>query len=100
MNGGIHDAINLTARITDAWHGRRPEGELDLFDRERRLVTLEYIEQQTDPEQAQPRIRRRRVQGQHLETIAADPQRTRDYLMRVSMIASLARAKELGAGHV
>ena len=47
MNGGIHDAINLTARLADAWHGRKPEAELDLFDRERRLVTLEYIEQQT-----------------------------------------------------
>ena len=47
MNGGIHDAINLTARIADAWHGRKPETELDLFDRERRLVTLEYIQQYT-----------------------------------------------------
>jgi 3-(3-hydroxy-phenyl)propionate hydroxylase len=99
MNGGIHDAINLTARITNAWHGRRPEGELDLFDRERRLVTVEYIEQQTIQN-------KRNLESDgvafkaHLETIAADPQRTRDYLMRVSMIASLARAKELGAGHV
>ena len=32
-----------------------------------------------------------------LRHIAADPQRTRDYLLRVSMIASLQRAKELGA---
>ena len=31
-----------------------------------------------------------------LRAIAADPARTRDYLMRVSMIASLARAEELG----
>ena len=96
MNGGIHDAINLTARMIDAWHGRRPESELDLFDRERRLVTLEYIETQT--------IQNKRnlvsdgvAFKANLEAIAADPQLTRDYLMRVSMIASLARAKELGA---
>ena len=96
MNGGIHDAINLTTRMTDAWHGRTPEAELDLFDRERRLVTLEYIEQQTIQN-------KRNLESDgvafkaNLESIAADPQRTRDYLMRVSMITSLKRAKELGA---
>jgi 3-(3-hydroxy-phenyl)propionate hydroxylase len=96
MNGGIHDAINLTTRMTDAWHGRAPEAGLDLFDRERRLVTLEYIEQQTIQN-------KRNLESDgvafkaNLEAIAADPQRTRDYLMRVSMITSLKRAKELGA---
>jgi hypothetical protein len=34
--------------------------------------------------------------GQSLRGIAADPARTRDYLLRVSMIASRARAQELG----
>jgi 3-(3-hydroxy-phenyl)propionate hydroxylase len=96
MNGGIHDAINLTARMSDTWHGRAPETELDLFDRERRLVTLEYIEQQTIQN-------KRNLESDgvafkaSLEAIAADPQRTRDYLMRVSMITSLKRARELGA---
>ena len=31
-----------------------------------------------------------------LREIAADPARTRDYLLRVSMLASLSRAQELG----
>ena len=31
-----------------------------------------------------------------LQAIAADPARTRDYLMRVSMIESLQRAEKLG----
>jgi 3-(3-hydroxy-phenyl)propionate hydroxylase len=96
MNGGIHDAINLTARIADAWHGRKPEAELDLFDRERRLVTLEYIEKQTIQNKRNLESDGVAFKAQ-LEAIAADPQRTRDYLMRVSMIASLERAKELGA---
>ena len=33
---------------------------------------------------------------QSLQAIGADPVRTRDYLLRVSMIASLRRAEELG----
>ena len=97
MNGGIHDAMNLTARLADVWHRRKPETELDLYDRERRLVTKEYIEQQS--------IQNKRnlesdgvAFGKHLQHIAADQGRTRDYLLRVSMIASLKRARELGAG--
>jgi 3-(3-hydroxy-phenyl)propionate hydroxylase len=97
MNGGIHDAINLTTRLAEVWHGRAPGATLDLYDRERRLVTKEYIEQQS--------IQNKRnlesdgvAFGQQLRHIAADPGRTRDYLKRVSMIASLARAQELGGG--
>ena len=47
MNGGIHDAINLTMRLAGVWAGRDPEQELDRYDRQRRLVTLEHIEKQS-----------------------------------------------------
>jgi len=95
MNGGIHDAINLTTRLAEVWHGKTQESELNRYDRERRLVTLEYIEQQSiqnkrNLEQPEPEFRER------LAHIAADPRRTYDYLLRVSMIASLRRAAELG----
>jgi 3-(3-hydroxy-phenyl)propionate hydroxylase len=96
MNGGIHDAINLTGRIADTWHGRKADSELDLFDRERRLVTLEYIEKQTIQNKRNLESDGVAFKAQ-LDAIAADPQRTRHYLKRVSMIASLERAKELGA---
>jgi 3-(3-hydroxy-phenyl)propionate hydroxylase len=96
MNGGIHDAMNLTTRLAEVWHGRAPATTLDLFERERRLITLEYIDQQTIQN-------KRNLESDGilfkatLDTILAEPRLTRDYLMRVSMIASLARAKELGA---
>jgi 3-(3-hydroxy-phenyl)propionate hydroxylase len=96
MNGGIHDAMNLTTRLADVWHGRADESTLDLYDRERRLVTLEYIDQQSAQNKRNLESDGVAFKAQ-LEAIAADPQRTRDYLMRVSMIASLRRAKELGA---
>ena len=47
MNGGIHDAINLTSRLVEVWHGAKAEAELERYDRQRRLVTLEYIEKQS-----------------------------------------------------
>jgi 3-(3-hydroxy-phenyl)propionate hydroxylase len=95
MNGGIHDAMNLTERLAKVWSGSAPEEELDRFDLQRRLVTLEYIETQSirnkrNLESPGPEF------GQTLRDIAADPARTRDYLLRVSMIASLRRAEELG----
>ena len=95
MNGGIHDAVNLAARLAAVWRGDAPDSELDRFDKQRRLVTLEYIQKYTiqnkkNLESPGDEFR------QSLQAIAADPARTREYLMRVSMIASLQRAEELG----
>jgi 2-polyprenyl-6-methoxyphenol hydroxylase-like FAD-dependent oxidoreductase len=95
MNGGIHDAMNLTGRLADVWHGRAPDDELDRFDRQRRLVTRETIETQSiqnkrNLEAAGSEFR------DNLAHIAADSARTRDYLLRVSMIAGLRRAESLG----
>jgi 3-(3-hydroxy-phenyl)propionate hydroxylase len=99
MNGGIHDAINLSERLARVWRGETADAELDRYDLQRRLVTLEYVQKHTiqnkrnleatDPaEQARFRA--------EMRAVAADRARTRDYLMRISMIASLKRAAELG----
>ena len=95
MNGGIHDAVNLAARLAAVWRGEAPESELDRFDGQRRGVTLEYIQKYTIQNKKNLESSGEEF-GQNLRTIAADPVKTRDYLMRVSMIASLARAEELG----
>jgi 3-(3-hydroxy-phenyl)propionate hydroxylase len=95
MNGGIHDAINLTERLADVWHGQSDPAELERFDRQRRLVTLEYIETQSIKNKRNLESDGEEF-GQALRHIAADRDRTYDYLLQVSMIASLRRAKELG----
>jgi 3-(3-hydroxy-phenyl)propionate hydroxylase len=95
MNGGIHDAINLVERLADVWHGRRGAAELERFDRQRRLVTREYIETQSIQNKRNLESDGEEF-GRALRHIAADRGRTYDYLLRVSMIASLRRAKELG----
>jgi 2-polyprenyl-6-methoxyphenol hydroxylase-like FAD-dependent oxidoreductase len=95
MNGGIHDAMNLTSRLIEVWQGRSADAELDRYDRQRRLVTLEYIEKQS----IQNKRNLESAGGEFKQTlahIAADPGRTYEYLLRVSMIASLRRAAELG----
>jgi 3-(3-hydroxy-phenyl)propionate hydroxylase len=95
MNGGIHDAMNLTTRLAAVCKSGADDVTLDRYERQRRSVTLEYIETQSiankrNLECANPDF------AAELAGIAASPQRTRDYLLRVAMIASLRRAAELG----
>ncbi|MEH2474935.1 3-(3-hydroxy-phenyl)propionate hydroxylase [Nitrobacteraceae bacterium AZCC 2161] len=99
MNGGIHDSVNLTARLADVHHGMAHDSDLDRYDLQRRLVTLESVQTQTiqnkrdleAKDEADQAAFRERLRG-----IAADPEARRTYLQRVSMIASLKRAGELG----
>ena len=77
------------------WHHRHSRHDHDRYDRQRRLVTLESIQTQTiqnkrNLETASDEFR------QSMRDILADRERARDYLLRVSMIASLRRAAELG----
>jgi 3-(3-hydroxy-phenyl)propionate hydroxylase len=95
MNGGIHDAVNLTTRLAGVWSGRDAEPELDRYDSQRRLITLEHIEKQSiqnkrNLECANPEF------VPQMRRISADPGLAHDYLLRVAMIASLRRAAELG----
>jgi len=95
MNGGIHDAISLTERLAAVWRGEVGEDELDRYDRERRGVTVEYV-------QTQSIANKRNIENpdggfkDNIRAVAADPQRRYEYLLRTSMIASLKRANELG----
>jgi 3-(3-hydroxy-phenyl)propionate hydroxylase len=99
MNGGIHDAANLTSRLAAMYAGQATDKELDRYDTQRRLVTLESVQTQTiqnkrdleaKDEQSQAEFRDR------LRRIAADPDARKKYLERISMLASLRRAGELG----
>ncbi|MEQ9642420.1 MAG: FAD-dependent monooxygenase [Alphaproteobacteria bacterium] len=98
MNGGIHDAVNLTDRLIEVWRDAAPT-TLDGYDAQRRGVTMEYVqtatiqnkrnlEAATDADQTRFR--------DDMRTAAGDRDRTRAYLQRVSMLASLKRAAELG----
>jgi len=99
MNGGIHDAVNLARRLSGVWRGEAVEHELDRFAQQRRLITLEYVQKHTIENKRNLEAHDRGEQARFrdaLQKIAGDTQLTRDYLLRVSMIASLQRAAELG----
>jgi len=97
MNGGVHDALNLTSKLAEVWHGA-DAGLLQRYERQRRTVTMEAVQQQTirnhqllserDPEA------RAKSFGVLRETVA-DPARARDYLLKSSMITGLRRAESI-----
>ena len=95
MNGGIHDAMNLTERLVEVWRGNKPEAELDRFEQQRRLVTKEYVERQSIQNKRNLEAADNEFRDE-LRRTASDPALTRDYLLRVSMIGSLRRAELLG----
>ena len=99
MNGGIHDALNLTSRLAAVARGEAGDGELDRYDRQRRGITLEYVQTATiknkrdlEARNASDRARFR----DEIREIAGDPQKRRQLLRGISMLASLTRAAELG----
>ena len=99
MNGGIHDAVNLAEHLARVWTGAAPDDELDRYDRQRRAVTIETVQNQTiqnkrDLEATEPAAQA--AYRERLRATAASPEATRAHLSRISMIDSLARAAALG----
>ena len=95
MNGGIHDAMNLTGRLIEVWRGTKPEAELRRFDLQRRLVTKEHVERQSIQNKKNLEAADNEFRDWLLRT-AADPVLTHNYLLGVSMIGSLRSAEQLG----
>jgi 3-(3-hydroxy-phenyl)propionate hydroxylase len=94
LNGGIHDAMNLTDKLITAWKTGDCSG-LDRYDRQRRTIAIEFVQKQTMQnkrrlEERDPDSRRRELDA--LRRTAAEPQHAKEFLMETSMIASVRRA--------
>jgi 3-(3-hydroxy-phenyl)propionate hydroxylase len=97
MNCGIHDAVELASVLTEAGPSAG-DAVLDRYNARRRPLNIEFIQQQTiankkrleekDPAQRQAR-------AADLAATAADPERARQFLLRSSLLASVAKAKTL-----
>jgi len=95
LNGGIHDAINLTGKMIRVWREDGDFSELDRYDLQRRTITNEFVQKQTIQnkkrlEARDPETRRRELEN--LAKTANDPARAKAFLMDTSMLASVRRA--------
>jgi 3-(3-hydroxy-phenyl)propionate hydroxylase len=97
MNGGIQDAFNLADKFQQIWGGA-DDRLLDRYDRQRRTVAIEAVQQQTHRNQQiiserDPEIRRKSLEA--MRRTAADINSARKYMLRTSMISSMRRAAEI-----
>ena len=92
MNGGVHDAFNLTEKID---HVERDGGDprlFDLYTRQRKHVALEAVQAQAARNQKlmdenDPQVRL--ANFREIQEIAADPARAHAFLMKSAMIDGL-----------
>ena len=98
MNGGIHDALNLSDKIVKVWKEGADDRLFDLYDAQRRPVAIDYVQQTTLRnkamlEETDPDVRASR--HDELRKTSADPALARDYLLKSSMITALKQAEEV-----
>lgn len=98
LNGGIQDAMSLSDKLAQVWHGTGPDSLLDLYDLQRRSYATEFVQQQTiqnkkrleatDPD-------KRKANLDELRATASDPARAKKFLMQASMIAAMRKSEKL-----
>jgi 3-(3-hydroxy-phenyl)propionate hydroxylase len=98
LNFGIHDAVELSRLLGRVLRREAPPESLDSYDRCRRPLNVEYVQQQTIAnkkrlEEKDPAARARNDEA--LRRLAADPAAHRAYLLRASLIESVRRRAEL-----
>jgi 3-(3-hydroxy-phenyl)propionate hydroxylase len=96
LNFGIHDAVELAELLGKVIRGEANESALDEYDRRRRLLNVEYVQQQTIANKKRLEEKDETVRQRNNETLratAADPAAHRAYLLRASLLDSVRKAK-------
>jgi len=98
MNGGIHDAVNLSEKLVRVWNGEADDRELDRYDAQRRPIAVDYVQKTTIRnkqmlEETDPEIRK--AKHEEMRATVADPVKAREYLLQSSMITTLREAENI-----
>ncbi len=99
LNCGIHDAVELAETLHLVTSGQAKEDLLDRYERRRRSLNIEYVQQQTVAnkkrlEERDPKTRQKNLD--ELRRAAADPRLHKQFLMRTSLIESTRKAEGIG----
>ncbi len=100
LNFGIHDAIEITTLIGKVIRKEAPDSVLDEYDRHRRPLNIEFVQQQTIAnkkrlEEKDPNARARDFE--HLRKTADDPAAHRAHVRRASLLESVRRRNPVPA---
>jgi len=98
LNCGIHDAIELADTLHRVAIGHAGEELLDRYERRRRPINIEFVQQQTVANKKRLEERDSKIrQGNfdELRRTAADPALHKQFLMRTSLIESVRKAGKI-----
>lgn len=92
LNFGIHDVVELSDLLGRVLRKEAPENILDLYDRHRRPLNIEFVQQQTIANKKRMEERDAAARARNFEQLratAADPALHRDYVLRASLLGSV-----------
>jgi 3-(3-hydroxy-phenyl)propionate hydroxylase len=97
LNGGIQDAVNLAEKLIEVWKSGASDSLLDKYNDERRTFAIEFVQAQTIQnknrlEAKAPKKRKKFLD--ELQSIAADPKRARQFMLKSSMIEAMRRIQD------
>jgi 3-(3-hydroxy-phenyl)propionate hydroxylase len=92
LNCGIHDAVELASLLGAVIKGELPNDALALYDKRRRPINIEYVQQQTIANKK--RLEEKDASAREanfalLRKTAADPAAHRAFLLRTSLLESV-----------
>ena len=92
LNFGIHDAVELTGLIGRVIRKESPAEILDFYDRHRRPLNIEFVQQQTVANKKRMEEKDPAARARDFDTLrktAADPAAHRAYVRRASLLESV-----------
>ena len=95
LNGGIHDAVNLVAKLVKVWKGEAGPELLALYDRQRHKAAVDYTQAQTIQNKKLLEERDPVIRAEHLAALRRtgdDAKQSRAYMRRAALIESLESA--------
>ena len=101
MNGGLHDAYNLTEKLNIIWSEGNIDNHnklLDLYSRQRKPIAEEQIIKQADENRkrmTEKNYQKRQKSLEALQVIEKDPLMCKAFLMKSSMFEGLRKAEEI-----
>jgi len=98
LNCGIHDAMELADTLHQFVTGRADESLLDRYERRRRTLNIEFVQEATIANkkrlaESDPNVRLANLD--ELRARSEDPVRHKEFLMRTSLIESVRRAESI-----
>lgn len=96
LNCGIHDGMELAQRLVRFCNDE--SDELDLYDRRRRPLNIEFVQRQTIDNKKRLEEKDPAVRAAHFEQLhktAADPVQHRQFLLRTSLLESVRKAASI-----